>query len=219
MHINTDDSFSKFLPLPRSDQSPSIQRARSLQKPKAKYLNDEQKRLISKSNSCGDSCVANKVDYEFPPARKNLSEPTVPPNSPKVNSLSHSPNSPTKIRLLKSPNNTKLNYFTSSNADNNQSPPVEKLKPLRIFRIPLFNLTGTHSHYHIHNSTPKVAVKKPPRKIEEDGFESAESMEENGTSTNGIPIDNQQNCDMKQLRTNFRKLSTNCTNLSLFSSI
>lgn len=218
MHINTDDSFSKFLPLPRTDQLPSFQRARSFRKPKEKHLNDEQKRLISKSNSCGDPCVTNEVDHEFPLTRKSLNEPTVPPNSPKVNSLSHSPNSPI-IRLLKSPNNTKLNYFTSSNADNNQSLTAEKLKPLRIFRIPLFNLTGTHSHYHIHNSAPKVAAKKPPRKIEEDGFESAESLEDNDTSTNGIPIDNKQNCEIKQLPTNLQRLSTNCTNLSLFSSI
>lgn len=224
MHINNEDSFSKFLPLPRNDQSPCIQRARSLQKPKEKNLADESKRLISKSNSCGDSCTANnKMDYDSSIATKNICEPSVPPNSPKVTSSSHSPNSPTKIRLLKSPNNNKLIQFATSNAEPN--PTTEKPKPLRIFRIPLFNLTGTHSHYHIHNSTPKVSIKIPPRKIEEDGFESLESEHVDeaaaatSTTSNGIPAEDEQPCDMKKIRSNLQKLSTNCTNLSLFSSI
>lgn len=221
IHINTDDNFSKFLPLPRNDHSPSIQRARSLQKPKEKSLNEEQKRLISKSNSCGDSCIAvvgKKIDRDFP-AVKNMNEPSVPPNSPKVYS-SHSPNSPTKIRLLKSPNNNKLTQFTT--APNESSVTAnEKPKPLRIFRIPLFNLTGTHSHYHIHNSTPKVVAKAPPRKIEEDGFEMAESSGFIGeNSRNGIvSTSDAEPCETKQLRSNLQRLSTNCTNLSLFSSI
>lgn len=228
MHINNEDSFSKFLPLPRNDQPPCIQRARSLQKPKEKNLADESKRLISKSNSCGDSCTANnKTDYDLSIAAKNICEPSVPPNSPKVNSSSHSPNSPTKIRLLKSPNNNKLIQFATSNAELNQT--TEKPKPLRIFRIPLFNLTGTHSHYHIHNSTPKVSVKIPPRKIEEDGFESLESEHVDeaaaaaaaatANTSNGMSAEDEQPCDMKKLRSNLQKLSTNCTNLSLFSSI
>lgn len=220
MHINTDDSFSKFLPLPRNDHSPCIQRARSLQKPKDKNLTDESKRLISKSNSCGDSCTPNnKSERDLSISSKNMNEPSVPPNSPKVNSTSLSPNSPTKIRLLKSPNNNKLIQFATSNTDSVQS--LEKPKPLRIFRIPLFNLTGTHSHYHIHNSTPKVLVKIPPRKIEEDGFETAECEPTEDVTTNGSPstADDEQHCDMKQLRSNLQKLSTNCTNLSLFSSI
>lgn len=224
MHINTDDNFSKFLPLPRNDHSPSIQRARSLQKPKDKNLTDDSKRLISKSNSCGDSCTAtNQNDRDLSTATKNLNEPSVPPNSPKVNSTSLSPNSPTKIRLLKSPNNNKLIQFATANSDSVQS--TEKPKPLRIFRIPLFNLTGTHSHYHIHNSTPKVLVKVPPRKIEEDGFESVDGDvgdvgDERSTETNGMNSnDDQEHCDIKQIRSNLQKLSTNCTNLSLFSSI
>lgn len=227
IHINTEDNFTKFLPLPRNDQSPCIQRARSLQKPKEKNLADDSKRLISKSNSCGDSCTANnKSDNDLSMIGKNI-EPSVPPNSPKVNSTSHSPNSPTKIRLLKSPNNNKLIQFATANSESNQT--TEKQKPLRIFRIPLFNLTGTHSHYHIHNSTPKVSIKIPPRKIEEDGFESTEfdaGSEDANTAaattsaTNGATAtENDQNCDMKKIRTNLQKLSTNCTNLSLFSSI
>lgn len=219
MHINTDDNFSKFLPLPRNDYSPCIQRARSLQKPKDKNLIDESKRLISKSNSCGDSCTTNnKSEHDLSITTKNMNEPSVPPNSPKIHSKSPSPNSPTKIRLLKSPNNNKLIQFATSNTDTVQS--TEKPKPLRIFRIPFFNLSGPHSHYHIHNSTPKVSIKIPPRKIEEDGFESIESDRTEESTTNGIPSStDDEHCDMKQLRSNLQKLSTNCTNLSLFSSI
>lgn len=220
IHINTDDNFSKFLPLPRNDQSPCMQRARSLQKPKERYLTDDSKRLISKSNSCGDSCrVSNKSENDLSIATKTMNEPAVPPNSPKFNSTSHSPNSPNKIRLLKSPNNNKFIQFATSSPEPIQS--TEKLKPLRIFRIPLFNLTGTHSHYHIHNSTPRVSVKIPPRKIEEDGFEpNIGSDHVDGASTNGVSnIDDEQNCDMRKNRSNLRKISTNCTNLSLFSSI
>ncbi|XP_031635963.1 GTPase-activating Rap/Ran-GAP domain-like protein 3 isoform X2 [Contarinia nasturtii] len=224
IHINTEDNFTKFLPLPRSDQSPCIQRARSLQKPKERNLADDSKRLISKSNSCGDSCTANnKPEHDISMTGKHINEPTVPPNSPKVNSTSHSPNSPTKIRLLKSPNNNRLIQFATANTESLQA--TEKQKPLRIFRIPLFNLTGTHSHYHIHNSTPKVSIKVPPRKIEEDGFETTEfdaRTEDTAaaTTTNGAAAtENDQNCDMKKIRSNLQKLSTNCTNLSLFSSI
>lgn len=223
MHINTEDNFSKFLPLPRNEQSPCIQRARSLQKPKDKNLADESKRLISKSISCGDSCTAiNKSENDLSIV-KNVCEPSVPPNSPKVYSSSlHSPNSSTKIRLLKSPNNNKLIQFTTSNVDTSQT---EKQKPLRIFRIPLFNLTGTHSHYHIHNSTPKVSVKMTSRKIEEDGFEPVTETERGDEAShtaatiNGVPAEGEQPCDMKKLQSNLSKLSTNCTNLSLFSSI
>lgn len=223
IHINADDNFSKFLPLPRNDQSPSFQRARSLQKPKDKNLTDESKRLISKSNSCGDSCTAHKTDHDYSSTSRCMYEPSVPPNSPKVNSSStssHSPNSPTKIRLLKSPNNNKFIHSTNTNAEHTQS--TEKPKPLRIFRIPLFNLTGTHSHYHIHNSTPKASIKIPPRKIEEDGLESADVDETDATDasdSNGIEANDEQTRDLKQIKTNLQKLSTNCTNLSLFSSI
>lgn len=247
IHINAEDNFSKFLPLPRMDQSPCIQRARSLQKPKDKTICDDTKRLISKSNSCGDSCTGkNHSEHELTllNTTKCLNEPAVPPNSPKINSTSPSPNSPTKIRLLKSPNNNKLIQFATANTDSGQS--TEKPKPLRIFRIPLFNLTGTHSHYHIHNSTPKVSVKLSPRKIEEDeAFDCSgsgacssnvkcdndECNTANGMSNNNEGADNdnsddddddqqqQKNCDIKQIRSNLQKLSTNCTNLSLFSSI
>lgn len=225
MHINADDSFSKFLHLPRPENSPCIQRARSLQKPRDRNIADDQKRLISKSNSCGDSCPGGAYpgNKEFPTVTNNVREPVVPPNSPKTNS-NNLLNSPTKSRLLKSPNNNKFiqNYLTNSNGG--ESSGTEKCKPLRIFRIPLFNLTGTHSHYHTHSSTPKIIAKKPPpRKIVEDaGLELNESVFDD-VSTNGIQTNEinvlDDNCDTLDLRNNLQKLSTSSLNMSLFSSI
>lgn len=225
-HINAEDNFSKFLPLPRIDHLPCIQRARSLQKPRDRNVSDDQKRLISKSNSCGDSCTSNyQCTSDFSASRINLKEPSVPPNSPKVNCL-NIVNSPSKSRLLKSPNNNKMNQNhlannLSGNATSNADQQgTEKCKPLRIFRIPLFNLTGTHSHYHTHSSTPKIiSTKIQPRKIEEDGLESNESVlyDEMGSNTNETSVDD--NCDTIDLRNNFQKLSNNSVNSSLFSSI
>lgn len=223
MHINAEDSFSKFLHLPRPENSPCIQRARSLQKPRDRNVADDQKRLISKSNSCGDSCPgAYPGNKEFPAVVNSVKEPLVPPNSPKTNSTNLL-NSPTKSRLLKSPNNNKFiqNYLTSANGGESSGP--DKCKPLRIFRIPLFNLTGTHSHYHTHSSTPKTVAKKPPRKIEEDdALEMNESVFDDDTS-NGIQTNEinvlDDNCDTIDLRNNLQKLSTSSLNMSLFSSI
>lgn len=171
VHINSEDNLNKFLPLPVAfGEHPSIQRARSLQKPKEKQLVDDAKRHISKSNSCGDSYSSN--NGEFSPA-KHLSEPTVPPNSPKASS--ESAVSPTRRYYSKS-----AILGTKSNAQNNgsdQNNPQEKIKPLRIFRIPLANLTGTHSHYHTHNSAPKVS-KINKNKIVEDHSENDDCFDE-----------------------------------------
>lgn len=166
VHINPEDNLNKFLPLPVpfGDHAPSIQRARSLQKPKDKQSLDDSKRQISKSNSCGDSYSSNNGEFA---AAKNLAEPSVPPNSPKTSS--ESPVSPTKRYYLKS-----SILSTKTNAQNNghdQGNMTEKVKPLRIFRIPLANLTGTHSHYHTHNSVPKNS-KINKNKIVEDHSEN-----------------------------------------------
>lgn len=219
--INSEDNLNKFLPIP-PHQSPCMQRARSLQKPKDRQIIDDPKRFISKSNSCGDSCTN---DNEYHSSQKNCMEPSVPPNSPKVNNCNHrSSNSPTRNRLLKSPINTKnLNQLINSSSNNNgnnehQSP--EKCRPFRIFRIPLSNLTGTHSHYHTHNSTPRVSIKMQPRKIEEDGLELAEaSTAVTANESNVLLEDDDDDCDTLDLRNNLQKLSCNCASLSLFSSI
>ncbi|XP_037029821.1 GTPase-activating Rap/Ran-GAP domain-like protein 3 isoform X2 [Bradysia coprophila] len=172
VHINTEDNLTKFLPLP-VDHVPCIQRARSLQKPKDKHSVDDPKRQISKSNSCGDSYSSN--NGEFATAKQhNLIEPTVPPNSPKTSS--ESPVSPTRRYYLKSPLlSTKPNVQNNGHDAGNAS---EKVKPLRIFRIPLANLTGTHSHYHTHNSVPKVS-KINKNKIVEDHSENDDCFDEN----------------------------------------
>lgn len=173
VHINSEDNLNKFLPVPVifGDHAPCIQRARSLQKPKDKQSIDDSKRQIAKSNSCGDSYSSN--NGEFSPA-KHLTEPTVPPNSPKASS--ELPISPTRRYYSKS---TILS--TKSNAQNNghdQCNSHEKIKPLRIFRIPLANLTGTHSHYHTHNSVPKIS-KINKNKIVEDHLENDDCFDEN----------------------------------------
>lgn len=221
--INAED---KFLPIPpRCEQLPSIQRARSLQKPKDRSILDDPKRFISKSNSCGDSCTNNIVGV------KHNIEPCVPPNSPKVNNSHHSP---TRSRLLKSPinNNKTLNQYvnnlvSNNNHHNNEHQSPEKSRPFRIFRIPLANLTGNHSHYHTHNSTPKFSIKTQPKKIEEDGLEVFGSQTTVGGGGGGsIPtndtnalLEDEDDCDSLDLSNNFQKLSCNCANLSLFSSI
>ena len=220
LHINPEDSSMKFLPIPRSDQTalPCIQRARSLQKSRDRHANEE-KRLISKSNSYGDSCtVGYGNDKEFSLIGRHLQEPAVPPNSPKM-AGTNSIGSPTRCRTAKSPIKV---------ANHEQDAP-EKCKPLRIFRIPLANLTGTHSHYHTHSSTPRVSKVAMHHKIEEDGCE----FDLDGCNGAGIPIAgrssstsdapaNSELCDSHSplgLKTNLKKISSNCANLSLFSSI
>lgn len=172
VHINSEDNLNKFLPLPVAfgDHAPCIQRARSLQKPKDKQSVDDAKRQISKSNSCGDSYSSNNGEFS---ATKHLTEPTVPPNSPKTSS-NDSPVSPTKRYYLKS---TMLSTKTNNGNDHPGSS-QEKIKPLRIFRIPLANLTGAHSHYHTHNSAPKIS-KINKNKIVEDHSENDDCFDEN----------------------------------------
>lgn len=174
LHINSEDNLNKFLPLPVAygDHAPSIQRARSLQKPKDKQSIDDAKRQISKSNSCGDSYSSNNGEFS---AAKHLTEPTVPPNSPKT--TSESPVSPTKRYYLKSSLlSTKTNIQNNGHDQGNSQ---EKIKPLRIFRIPLANLTGTHSHYHTHNSVPKISkINKNKNKIVEDHSENDDCFDE-----------------------------------------
>lgn len=224
IHINTEDNFSKFLPIPRSEHAQCIQRARSLQKPRDRSTADDQKRLISKSNSCGDSCgTSYQATNNFSLVPENTKEPSVPPNSPKIN-LNNGLKSPSKNRLLKSP-------LHSPNGERTEQNSAKNCKPLRIFRIPLTNLTGAHSHYHTHSSTPKIITKKPPRKIEEDDLlDVADSESAFNDSTdcidsssnqniNGIEHNLNENFHNLEKKKNLKKLTTNCVNLSLFSSI
>lgn len=164
VHINSVDNLTKFLPIPGStESSPTIYRARSLQKPRFQHdHSDDLKRQMSKSSSCGDAPACSSSTN----SDKDHNEPDVPPNSPKKDSL-ESLSSPTKRLNSKSYPHSKLN-FSNSNIDIG-SP--EKIKPLRIFRIPLSNLTGAHSHYHTHNSTATKSAKLKTQKIAEDHLE------------------------------------------------
>lgn len=222
MHINAEDNFSKFLPLPRTEHAQHMQRARSLQKPRDRSIIEDPKRLISKSNSYGDSYATSShpCEKDFPMILNQSQEPAVPPNSPKVNS-NNGLRSPSKNRHLKSPNNS-----PNSNGSSSDQSSADKCKPLRVFRIPLANLTGAHSHYHTHNSTPRINTKKQPRKIEEDdGLESSDMNIDgtrNGTTTtttSETTILENSNCDSLESKNNLQTLTTNCMNLSLFSSI
>lgn len=172
VHINSEDNLNKFLPLP-VDSVPCIQRARSLQKPKQSV--DDAKRQISKSNSCGDSYSSNNGEFA---AAKHLTEPTVPPNSPKMSS--ESPVSPTKKHHYLKTSMLSSKTTVQNNGHDSATSAQEKIKPLRIFRIPLANLTGSHSHYHTHNSVPKVSkINKNKNKIVEDHSENDDCFDEN----------------------------------------
>lgn len=206
-HINSQDNLNKYLPLPLTNSEHCMQRARSLQKPRSCLL-DEQKRQISKSNSCGDSYASNS-DKEFSPNRQHIpAEPPVPPNSPKTSS-SDSPVSPTK-KYCKLPPSTRSQLHYNNNDVN--SP--EKVKPLRIFRIPISNLTGTHSHYHTHNSIPKVS-KIQTNKIDEDNLETEEI-----SCPITLESNNKQTCDkIGLLNDKFNNITCKCSNEPLFSSL
>lgn len=188
--INSEDNLHKYLHLPsRDEHHPSFQRARSLQKPKA-Y--DDNKRLISKSNSCGDSYAGER---DLSPGR---TEPSVPPNSPKVGGdASHSPTSRKNSSCYRS-------SISGRGSNQQDGDGVEKVKPLRIYRIPLSNLTGAHSHYHAHNTAPKVSMIS--KKIEEGEESPASVCEEEEEAEDGCHsiLSNQLGCD--------------CSSLPLFSS-
>lgn len=132
-----------------------IQRARSLQKSPNTM---EQKPSIAKSNSCGDSYNAGHgaSRHNSLIEQNNLMQPGVPPNSPRNNGVAnnnkHSPNSPTK-RNSKYRNIFNTNGPSNINSNNDggaYSSSPDRLKPLRIYRIPLAKLTGAHSHFHMH---------------------------------------------------------------------
>lgn len=155
--LNPEHEMNNLLEIPNvmGAQMPSIQRARSLQK----TSNLEDKPLIAKSNSCGDSY---NYENKFNALRVNsIVDPQyagVPPNSPRNNSSAnnnnttkatnqqqqHSPMSPTK-------RNSKYRsiFSNGSQGSDNYSSSPDRLKPLRVYRIPLAKLAGAHSHFHM----------------------------------------------------------------------
>lgn len=158
----------------------AIQRARSLQNPKDNNrLLDDSKRHISKSNSCGEASTNVLVtEFSIP---GQFQEPSVPPNSPKLLiSSAESPLSPTKNH--KKPVTPSKNH---SHHGDSESP--EKRKPLRIYRIPLSNLTGAHLHAAHNPHSTKVSKVQPNQIIEEHRAEIEASSENNGTDIPIIP--------------------------------
>ncbi|KFB52830.1 AGAP002573-PA-like protein [Anopheles sinensis] len=171
--------------------TPQIQRAKSLQNPKSESDTvggkpkevtlsvDDLKRPISKSNSYGEAgtsfsiptttCskdLAKHFGAQPLPNTKDLcrhfGEASVPPNSPRNSTIvkGTSPSSPTRKSFIRQPT---LNLGKSQPNDGETSPSNggSANKPLRVYRIPLTNLTGTHvqsHHYHYPSNDP---AKKP----------------------------------------------------------
>nr|XP_040223872.2 GTPase-activating Rap/Ran-GAP domain-like protein 3 isoform X2 [Anopheles coluzzii]XP_040223874.2 GTPase-activating Rap/Ran-GAP domain-like protein 3 isoform X2 [Anopheles coluzzii]XP_049461475.1 GTPase-activating Rap/Ran-GAP domain-like protein 3 isoform X2 [Anopheles coluzzii] len=170
--------------------TPQIQRAKSLQnpnpagepaKPKEVSLSvDELKRPIAKSNSYGEAgtsfsiptttCskdLAKHFGAQPLPNTKDLcrhfGEASVPPNSPRNSTIvkGTSPSSPTRKSFIRQPT---LNLGKAQTSEGETSPSngsASSSKPLRVYRIPLTNLTGTHvqsHHYHYPSNDP---AKKP----------------------------------------------------------
>ncbi|XP_039960598.1 GTPase-activating Rap/Ran-GAP domain-like protein 3 isoform X1 [Bactrocera tryoni] len=177
--INPEHELTNLLEIPNASGSlPHIHRARSLQKTHNVY---EDKPVIAKSNSCGDT------DNRFSGLRstsiigehlqqQQLTQHGVPPNSPRNNNSGssnsnsskgsqQSPMSPTR-RTSKYRNI--FNSVTSSGSGGANSPNLtdgysrspDRMKPLRVYRIPLVKLTGAHSHFHMNafNATATAGV-------------------------------------------------------------
>ncbi|XP_037917426.1 GTPase-activating Rap/Ran-GAP domain-like protein 3 [Hermetia illucens] len=192
MPINQEHELQCLLTIPsRHEGIPSIQRARSLQKPKT--ISEDQKRHISKSNSCGDS-YSNEKDCSI--------EPGVPPNTPKLSSKGDSPVSPTK----RTPSKYRNPFVTQSEV-NCSSP--DRVKPLRIYRIPLANLTGAHSQFHAHTASnpTKNTSKIQNIKIEEDHSEVDDSLVDNKDESEKLIVSDA----VDNITCNY------CASLSLFS--
>lgn len=140
--INQKDNLNR-LAVAESTDLPSIQRARSLQGKDNKHRDslEEKRRQISKSNSCGESTIVTNGAVTPTHAHIKAQEPSVPPNSPKVKEVVGA------AQLQGSPNTKSKQSHNSSEC----SP--GKVKPLRIYRIPLSNLIGTsHHHHHQHHT-------------------------------------------------------------------
>ncbi|XP_052567253.1 GTPase-activating Rap/Ran-GAP domain-like protein 3 isoform X2 [Culex pipiens pallens] len=168
--------------------TPQIQRAKSLQNSKPEGQGerakdsvltvDDLKRSMSKSNSYGEggssftipttTCskdLAKHFGAQPQPNTKNLckhfGEASVPPNSPQNNTMAKgsSPSSPTRKSFIRQPT---LKLSNSQQNEGETSPSNGNTKPLRIYRIPLTNLTGTHvQSHHYHYPSADGSAKKP----------------------------------------------------------
>ncbi|XP_036318191.1 GTPase-activating Rap/Ran-GAP domain-like protein 3 isoform X2 [Rhagoletis pomonella] len=174
--INPEHELTNLLEIPNASiPLPHIHRARSLQKTHNVY---DEKPVIAKSNSCGDtdnrfsglrsnSIIADHLQQQqcVPPnsprhtasnGSNNATSSSSNSNSNSSKSSQHSPMSPTR-RTSKYRN---LFNSVGSGGGGGNSPNIitdggcscspDRLKPLRVYRIPLAKLTGAHSHFHMH---------------------------------------------------------------------
>lgn len=155
--VNQRDHLDRLVVMDAS-ALPSIQRARSLQGKDNKHKDffEDKRRQISKSNSCGESTIVTNGVLTPTNDHIKAQEPSVPPNSPKVRETAQLQGSP------------------KGKHSNAESSPA-KIKPLRIYRIPLANLIGTSHHStNLHNSFTNP-TKIQSSKIPEDHREDCES--------------------------------------------
>lgn len=146
--LNVEHEMNNLLEIPNATggQVHAIQRARSLQK----TSNLEEKPIIAKSNSCGDSYHSQYAGV--PPNSPRNTTTTNNNNTTKSTNQQHSPMSPTK-------RNSKYRSLFSNGGqgtDNYSSSP-DRLKPLRVYRIPLAKLAGAHSHFHMQSFNATAA--------------------------------------------------------------
>lgn len=143
--INQKDNLNRLVVM---EDLPSIQRARSLQGKDNKHRDsiEEKRRQISKSNSCGESTII--MNGVLTPVPIKAQEPSVPPNSPKVKEVGQTQQQPQQVQG--SPSNGKSKHHQSKGHHHNDSSDGSpgKVKPLRIYRIPICNLIGPHHHHH-----------------------------------------------------------------------
>ncbi|KAL9881672.1 GTPase-activating Rap/Ran-GAP domain-like protein 3 isoform 3-T3 [Glossina fuscipes fuscipes] len=164
--INPEHEMNNLLEIPAmpGQDPPLIQRARSLQK----SAHVEEKPIIAKSNSYGDS-YNNSAQRKGSVMEAHLVG--VPPNSPRngttcANSLQNKQNSPMSPTKRNSKYRNLFNSTNTTPTTENYSSSPDRSKPLRIYRIPLTKLTGTHSHFNMHSFSATNAAAKQNRERE-----------------------------------------------------
>lgn len=168
--INQKDNLNRLVVA--ADDLPSIQRARSLQGKDNKHRDsiEEKRRQISKSNSCGESTIITNGVVTPTSQHIKAQEPSVPPNSPKVKEVGQGQ------QVQGSPNG-RNKHRNSTDGDGSPG----KVKPLRIYRIPISNLIGTHQHHHhTHHSNNLHNNFTNPTKIQSSKITEDHTEEENG---------------------------------------
>uniref|UniRef100_W8AJE0 GTPase-activating Rap/Ran-GAP domain-like protein 3 n=1 Tax=Ceratitis capitata TaxID=7213 RepID=W8AJE0_CERCA len=162
---NHEKDLSDLLEVPNTTgQLPHIHRAHSLQKTHNVY---EDKPVIAKSNSCGDTdnrfgCLRSSLNpgdhfqhNVLPNSRLNASSNNSSSNTTSSSSCKSNQQSP--VRRTSKCRSLFNSVASSGGGSENSTNPMDggsyspdRIKPLRVYRIPLANLTGAHSHLHLH---------------------------------------------------------------------